>query len=195
MKQIDVLLSLSARAAVAAALLGVPLFADGGGVQGTVTKGASTGALTNYTTSSQKVGLRLWNDKALPASKPYPFNNSDYPDVSGQAPGGLYYQDLWPVTFSSPLAAGDKYSYDGPWGYEFSASGRAETLIKTGTCNAIGARTDADPISVSELAALMQNPAYYAETQFDLSLAYTDGRWQILASPALLRALAGGIGY
>ena len=46
------------------------------------------------------------------------------------------------------------------------------------------------------LNVVLQNaPAYYAETQFDLSLAYTDGRWQILASPALLRALAGGIGY
>ena len=42
---------------------------------------------------------------------------------------------------------------------------------------------------------LQDAPAYYAETQFDLSLAYTGGRWQILASPALLRALAGGIGY
>ncbi len=161
MKKIE---EIAAEALLTAALLGAPLFADGGGVQGTVSKGGATGALTNYTASSQKVGLRLWNDKALPASKPYPFNNSDYPDVSGQAPGGLYYQDLWPVTFSSPLAAGDKYSYDGPWGYEFSASGRAETLIKTGTCNAAGARTDADPISLSELAALLQNPAYYDES-------------------------------
>ena len=161
MKKIE---EIAAEALLTAALLGAPLFADGGGVQGTVSKGGATGALTNYTASSQKVGLRLWNDKALPASKPYPFNNQDYPDVSGQAPGGLYYQDLWPVTFSSPLAAGDKYSYDGPWGYEFSASGRAETLIKTGTCNAAGARTDADPISLSELAALLQNPAYYDES-------------------------------
>jgi hypothetical protein len=49
---------------------------------------------------------------------------------------------------------------------------------------------------LAALNVVLQNaPAYYAETQFDLSLAYTDGRWQILASPALLRALAGGIGY
>jgi len=36
---------------------------------------------------------------------------------------------------------------------------------------------------------------YYAEAAFDLSLAYTDSRWQIITSPALLRALAGGIAY
>ena len=49
---------------------------------------------------------------------------------------------------------------------------------------------------LAALNVVLQNAAaYYAETQFDLSLAYTDGRWQILASPALLRALAGGIGY
>lgn len=49
---------------------------------------------------------------------------------------------------------------------------------------------------LAALNVVLQNaPAYYAETQFDLSLAYTGGRWQILASPALLRALAGGIGY
>ena len=38
-------------------------------------------------------------------------------------------------------------------------------------------------------------PAYYAEAAFDLSLAYTDGRWQVLADSALLRALTGGVGY
>lgn len=49
---------------------------------------------------------------------------------------------------------------------------------------------------LAALNVVLQNaPAYYAEAAFDLSLAYTDGRWQILASPALLRALAGGIGY
>ena len=49
---------------------------------------------------------------------------------------------------------------------------------------------------LAALNVVLQNaPSYYAETQFDLSLAYTGGRWQILASPALLRALAGGIGY
>ena len=33
------------------------------------------------------------------------------------------------------------------------------------------------------------------KTKDDLSLAYTDSRWQIITSPALLRALAGGIAY
>lgn len=36
---------------------------------------------------------------------------------------------------------------------------------------------------------------YYAEAAFDLPLAYSDGRWQVLTDPMLLRALAGGIGY
>ena len=35
---------------------------------------------------------------------------------------------------------------------------------------------------------------YYTETEFALSLTYTDGRWQILMNPELLRALSGGIG-
>lgn len=34
--------------------------------------------------------------------------------------------------------------------------------------------------------------SYYTEESFDLSLTYTDGRWQLLTSPALLRALNGG---
>ena len=42
---------------------------------------------------------------------------------------------------------------------------------------------------------LRDAPAYYSEAVFNLSLAYTDGRWQIIANPALLRALAGGIAY
>ena len=32
-------------------------------------------------------------------------------------------------------------------------------------------------------------------TQLQLQLGYTDGRWQVLASPALLKALNGGAGY
>ena len=36
---------------------------------------------------------------------------------------------------------------------------------------------------------------YYAAVDLDLELTYTDGRWQILASPALLRALSGGTAY
>lgn len=49
---------------------------------------------------------------------------------------------------------------------------------------------------LAALNVVLQNaPAYYAETEFELSLAYTGGRWQILTSPALLRALAGGVGY
>lgn len=36
---------------------------------------------------------------------------------------------------------------------------------------------------------------YYAELDLELSLTYTDGRWQILTSPALLRALNGGTAY
>ena len=36
---------------------------------------------------------------------------------------------------------------------------------------------------------------YYAELDLELSLTYTDGRWQILTSPALLRALNGGAAY
>ena len=49
---------------------------------------------------------------------------------------------------------------------------------------------------LAALDSVLRNaPAYYAEAAFDLPLAYTDGRWQVLADSALLRALAGGIGY
>ena len=44
--------------------------------------------------------------------------------------------------------------------------------------------------------AVLQTPQnYYYETEFELPLAYADGRWQVLANPELLRALAGGIAY
>ncbi len=49
---------------------------------------------------------------------------------------------------------------------------------------------------LAALDKVLQHAAdYYADTEFDLSLSYTDGRWQILANPALLRALAGGTAY
>lgn len=35
---------------------------------------------------------------------------------------------------------------------------------------------------------------YYAETELAMSLTYTDGRWQMLMNPELLRALSGGTG-
>ena len=43
-------------------------------------------------------------------------------------------------------------------------------------------------------AVLAHAEDYYTETEFALSLTYTDGRWQILMNPELLRALSGGIG-
>lgn len=36
---------------------------------------------------------------------------------------------------------------------------------------------------------------YYAEAEFDLSLSYADGRWQIVEAPAMLKALNGNAGY
>ena len=54
----------------------------------------------------------------------------------------------------------------------------------------------ADEAYLAALDVVLQKAAdYYSESGFELSLAYTDNRWQILASPALLRALVGGIGY
>ena len=49
---------------------------------------------------------------------------------------------------------------------------------------------------LNALDTVLQNaPDYYTEAAFELSLAYADGRWQVLTNAALLRALAGGIGY
>ena len=42
---------------------------------------------------------------------------------------------------------------------------------------------------------LADAPDYYASVDLDMALTYTDGRWQIVASPALLRALSGGTAY
>ena len=54
----------------------------------------------------------------------------------------------------------------------------------------------ADEAYLAALNAVLQSPQnYYYETEFQLPLAYADGRWQVLANPALLRALAGGIAY
>jgi len=54
----------------------------------------------------------------------------------------------------------------------------------------------ADEAYLAALDVVLRNAQdYYTESEFDLPLAYTDSRWQILTNPALLRALAGGIGY
>ena len=54
----------------------------------------------------------------------------------------------------------------------------------------------ADEAYLAALDLVLQHaPDFYTESEFELSLAYADNRWQLLASPALLRALAGGIGY
>ena len=43
-------------------------------------------------------------------------------------------------------------------------------------------------------AVLAHADQYYTEDELALSLTYTDGRWQMLMSPELLRALGGGTG-
>ena len=43
-------------------------------------------------------------------------------------------------------------------------------------------------------AVLAHAETYYAEDELSLSLTYTDGRWQMLMSPELLRVLGGGTG-
>jgi hypothetical protein len=49
---------------------------------------------------------------------------------------------------------------------------------------------------LAALNVVLENaPAYYAEAAFELPLAYTDSRWKVITTPALLRALAGGIAY
>ena len=54
----------------------------------------------------------------------------------------------------------------------------------------------ADEAYLAAVNAVLQTPQnYYYETEFELPLAYADGRWQVLANPELLRALAGGIAY
>jgi len=42
---------------------------------------------------------------------------------------------------------------------------------------------------------LENSAAYYSSIELNLQLSYSGGRWQVLASPALLRALNGGAGY
>lgn len=44
-------------------------------------------------------------------------------------------------------------------------------------------------------AVLANAESYYRTLDTKLSLSYSDGKWQVLASPALLRALNGGAGY
>ena len=47
--------------------------------------------------------------------------------------------------------------------------------------------------AVSEV--LKNAESYYRSIDFELALSYSDGKWQVLASPALLKALNGGTGY
>ena len=44
-------------------------------------------------------------------------------------------------------------------------------------------------------AVLANAESYYKTIELKLDMSYSDGRWQILTSPALLRALNGGAGY
>jgi len=49
---------------------------------------------------------------------------------------------------------------------------------------------------LNAVAAVLENAdSYYRSVELRLALSYSDGRWQVLASPALLRALNGGTGY
>ena len=49
---------------------------------------------------------------------------------------------------------------------------------------------------LNAVSAVLKNAdSYCKEIQIQLSLSYSDGKWQVLASPALLRALNGGAGY
>ena len=44
-------------------------------------------------------------------------------------------------------------------------------------------------------AVLANAESYYSSIELELGLSYTDGRWQVLTSPALLRAFNGGAAY
>lgn len=49
---------------------------------------------------------------------------------------------------------------------------------------------------LNAIRAVLDNAeSYYSTAQLQLQLGYSGGRWQILASPALLKALNGGAGY
>jgi len=49
---------------------------------------------------------------------------------------------------------------------------------------------------VNAVAAVLENAEnYYRSVELKLSLSYSDSRWQVLVSPALLKALNGGTGY
>ena len=37
--------------------------------------------------------------------------------------------------------------------------------------------------------------SYYTTIEMQLNLSYSNGKWQVLANPALLKALNGGAGY
>ncbi len=49
---------------------------------------------------------------------------------------------------------------------------------------------------LNALSAVLENAEnYYSTVEGNLLLSYSDGRWQVLASPVLLRALNGGTAY
>ena len=49
---------------------------------------------------------------------------------------------------------------------------------------------------INAVSAVLENAgSYYSTVQLQLKLSYSGGRWQVLASPALLKALNGGAGY
>lgn len=49
---------------------------------------------------------------------------------------------------------------------------------------------------LNAVSAVLKNAEnYYKTVELQLALSYSDGKWQVLASPTLLRALNGGAGY
>ena len=49
---------------------------------------------------------------------------------------------------------------------------------------------------LNAVSAVLENAEdFYKSAELKLALSYSDGKWQVLASPALLRALNGGAGY
>ena len=49
---------------------------------------------------------------------------------------------------------------------------------------------------LNAVSAVLENAeSYYKTVELQLALSYSDGKWQVLASPTLLRALNGGAGY
>lgn len=145
----------------------------------------------------------------------------DYADLGLEAvpetPAGKLAYDALHKSFSYEITGDislDKLDASLPMSFTYLDLSRLESAVVEETPNQLRRLVAARPMSqvydanrnylpeiteeayINAVSAVLENAgSYYSTVQLQLKLSYSGGRWQVLASPALLKALNGGAGY